>query len=130
MAWTNLTFAYGSVLTSTKMTQVYDNMVAIAPLYASGNFGTLISVTTHTATNATWAPNASTKTMVVIAVGGGGSGGGGYGGGGGGGGGGSAGLAIMSACTTVSGTYNAQVGAAATNSSFTGTGISVTGAAG
>lgn len=30
MAWTNLSFAYGSVLTSTKMTQLYDDIVADA----------------------------------------------------------------------------------------------------
>lgn len=30
MAWTNLTFAFGSLLTSTKMTQMYDNFAALA----------------------------------------------------------------------------------------------------
>lgn len=30
MAWTSLTFAYGSILTSTKMTQMYDNFQAVA----------------------------------------------------------------------------------------------------
>ena len=30
MAWTTLTFAYGSLLTSTKMTQLYDNFTALA----------------------------------------------------------------------------------------------------
>lgn len=30
MAWTSLSFAYGSVLTSTKMTQLYDNLTALA----------------------------------------------------------------------------------------------------
>ena len=30
MAWTSLTFAYGSVLTSAKMTQMYDNFAAMA----------------------------------------------------------------------------------------------------
>ena len=30
MAWTTLTFAYGSLLTSTKMTQLYDNFTAFA----------------------------------------------------------------------------------------------------
>lgn len=29
MAWTSLNFAYGSVLTSTKMTQLYDNITAV-----------------------------------------------------------------------------------------------------
>ena len=30
MAWTTLTFAFGSLLTSTKMTQLYDNLTALA----------------------------------------------------------------------------------------------------
>ena len=30
MAWTNLTFSFGSVLTSAKMTQMYDNFTAMA----------------------------------------------------------------------------------------------------
>lgn len=30
MTWTNLTFAFGSILTSTKMTQLYDNITATA----------------------------------------------------------------------------------------------------
>jgi len=30
MTWTSLSFAYGSVLTSTKMTQLYDNLTALA----------------------------------------------------------------------------------------------------
>jgi hypothetical protein len=30
MAWTSVTFSYGSVLTSTKMTQVQDNFTAVA----------------------------------------------------------------------------------------------------
>ena len=30
MAWTALTFAFGSLLTSTKMTQLYDNITALA----------------------------------------------------------------------------------------------------
>lgn len=30
MAWTSLTFAYGSLLTSSKMTQLYDNITALA----------------------------------------------------------------------------------------------------
>lgn len=30
MAWTSLTFAFGSLLTSTKMTQLYDNITAVA----------------------------------------------------------------------------------------------------
>lgn len=30
MAWTSLTYAFGSLLTSTKMTQLYDNLTALA----------------------------------------------------------------------------------------------------
>lgn len=30
MAWTNLTYSFGSLLTSTKMTQLYDNFSAMA----------------------------------------------------------------------------------------------------
>lgn len=30
MAWTNLSYSYGSVLTSAKMTQLYDNLAALA----------------------------------------------------------------------------------------------------
>ena len=30
MTWTNLSFAFGSLLTSTKMTQLYDNLTALA----------------------------------------------------------------------------------------------------
>lgn len=135
MAWTNLTFNYGSVLTSAKMTQMYDNMVAISPLYASGNFGTLLAFTRITSTNAAWSPNASTKKMVVLVVGGGGPGGAGgaglsgtaYGEGGGGG---SGGRKEWGVSTSVSGTYAATVGGSATASSFIGTGLSVTAPAG
>lgn len=52
MAWTNLTFAYGSVLTSAKMTQMYDNFSALAT-GASG--APTITTNAATATNLTGA---------------------------------------------------------------------------
>ena len=51
MAWTNLSFAYGSVLTSTKMTQMYDNFA-----YGAGSTSPVITL-------------ADTSTAVTQAVG-------------------------------------------------------------
>lgn len=78
MAWTALTFSYGSVLTSAKMTQMFDNLAAMAAadLGAPLVRGKIVQVTTITATNATWTPNANTSKIVVLCVGGGGAGGG------------------------------------------------------
>lgn len=77
MAWTSLSFSYGSVLTSTKMTQIYDNMTAICPLAASGTFGTLLKYTLITASDAAWAKQTSTTYIVFQMAAGAGGGGGG-----------------------------------------------------
>lgn len=80
----------------------------------------LVKFTAITVSNPTFTPQAATKTMVVICIGGGGNGGAGAGFGGGGGGGGGAGAVVIGTISSVSGTYNAVVGGAATASSFGG----------
>ena len=64
MAWTNLSFSYGAVLTSSQMTQMYDNFAAMAAAGAGspsitvigdasgvtqavGNFTTKVATTAH-----------------------------------------------------------------------------------
>ena len=54
MAWTSVTFAYGSVLTSAKMTQVQDNFTAMAD-GASGSPATTRAVGTNNTSLATTA---------------------------------------------------------------------------
>lgn len=59
MAWTSLSFAYGSVLTSTKMTQMYDNFAygagSTAPTFITGTAGVTQSVGNNTTLLATTA---------------------------------------------------------------------------
>lgn len=90
----------------------------------------LIAFTTITSTNATWSPNAKTTKIVVQVIAGGGVGGAGASFNGSGGNGGRQGQTKWGVSTSVSGTYAATIGASATNSSFIGTGISVTALAG
>jgi len=111
MAWTNLSFAYGSILTSAKMTQLYDNGVAIAPNFSKGKFGTLYNYQEILATDSAWAPTSGTHSLIVCCVGDGGGGAGGPGGintnfaGGGG-----AGEKKWAEIDSVSGTYVVRVG--------------------
>lgn len=141
MAWTNLTFSYGAILTSSQMTQLYNNITTVAPLFGSGKYGTLIGCTKFTANNATWSPNAATKTIIAEVVGGGGAGGGAAYGSSAGGEGGHCGARNIGISTSVSGTYAIVVGAGGAGvtaddggsgsaSSVTGTGLSVSAAGG
>lgn len=136
MAWTNLSFAYGSALTSTKMTQLQANFAAMAAgdsgsptivnatnLTGSGtvsntatggalltSVGRLVAFTAITATNATWSPNAATTRMVIFEVGAGSGGGQGTLGAGYYGYGGKKGTTAWGVCNSVSGTYAATIG--------------------
>lgn len=117
--------------TAAEVTALTDAGRVVTPLGLVGLPGRFIGLTTITATNAAWAPNAKTTKIVVCVVGGGGAGGsGGTGGadsyaGGGGGGGGGGGARLYGTSASVSGTYAATVGAAASTSSFIGSGISI-----
>ena len=69
MAWTSLSFAYGSVLTSTKMTQVYDNFAYGAgstdPTFVAPALGTPVS---GVLTACTGVKSATLLTMVAGAT--------------------------------------------------------------
>ena len=80
-----------------------------------------LAFTTITATNAAWAPNALTKKMLVCCIGGGGGGGGKQASGGFGGEGGRQGTINWGYISSVSGTYNAVIGAGGAGGSGNGT---------
>lgn len=113
------------------MTALRDNALAIGEADAAvpdaAKFGKLIAFTKITATNATFTPDAKTRKMVVLVVSGGGNGAAGTTGSAGHGG--VAGSQGYGVSTSVSGTYAATIGAAQVNSSFIGTGLSVTSSA-
>lgn len=84
MAWTSLSFAYGSVLTSAKMTQLYDNLSALSESGAP-NYATHKQIFTA---GGTWTKpsNVGANSLIFVECWGGGAGGQSAGGGGGGGG--------------------------------------------
>lgn len=73
MAWTNLTFPFGSVLTSTKMTQLDDNFDAVmakspgAPVLANNYIVTaMIADTQVTTTKLAWGERMTTGNVLAM----------------------------------------------------------------
>lgn len=74
MAWTSLSFNYGSILTSTKMTQMYDNFAALAagssgaPVISATNMSgnTSGNAATATTANALAGPAAGSQCIALI----------------------------------------------------------------
>jgi hypothetical protein len=64
MAWTNLSFAYGSVLTSAKMTQMYDNFS-----YGTGSSTPAFQVGTTSSTEAVGSNNTRLATTAFCEAG-------------------------------------------------------------
>ena len=95
------------------MTALRDNAIAIGEgdttVPYTARLGKFIGLTVITATNATWTPNAKTKTIVALCVGGGMSGNSGVGAGASFGG--ECGKEKWGVITSVSGTYAATIGA-------------------
>lgn len=95
------------------MTALRDNAIAVGEgdltVPAAARLGKFIGLTKITASNAAWAPNAKTKTIVALCIGGGQSGNSGVSGGASIGG--QCGREYWSVITSVSGTYAATIGA-------------------
>lgn len=140
MAWTTLSYAFGSLLTSTKMTQLYDNLTALASgssgapqlqtaAYADGSVTavkiavspSLLGVQNLTS-GTTYTPTVGTTSVVIHVVGGGGGGGKAYASTLTGGNGGGAGGYAIKRFTGISGTYAYAIGAGGAGSTGTGGG--------
>lgn len=69
MAWTSLSFGYGSILTSAKMTQMYDNFAALAAGSASAPIISATNMSGNTSgSSATCTGNSATATALAAQV--------------------------------------------------------------